>query len=155
LAPEALENGEVLLWSRAQWSGQRLRLVPSRAEHRRHLRKYAEGELPVESSFFFRGPEGKLNLRAQNLVLFMQLADGVDDATWTYHLRQGDYTRWFREQIKDDALAQGAATLERSGLSAQGSRAALRAMIEKAYTLAANPPLPMPGTTAAPSRQTK
>src|SRR5207302_921876 len=117
-----------------------------------HLRKYAEGELPPERSFYFRGPEGKLNLRAQNLILFLQLADGVDEATWTYHLRQGDYTRWFREQIKDDTLAQQAATLEqRRELSAKETRARFRAMIEKAYTLPANPPLSMPGTSAAKS----
>jgi hypothetical protein len=153
LAPLTLESGEVFLWSREERAGRRVRLVPSLVEHQRHIRKYAEGELPPERSFFFRGPEGKLNLRAQNLILFLQLADGVDDDTWTYHLRQGDYTRWFREKIKDAALAQEAAALEESDLSPKESRARIRAMIEKAYTLPASPPLPMPGTNAASSRQ--
>ena len=62
----------------------------------------------------------------------------VDDATLTYHLQNGDYAHWFREQIKDEALAEETAALERQeGLSAQESRARLRHMIEKAYTLPA------------------
>ena len=38
----------------------------------------------------------------------MQIADGVDDDTWLYHLRAGDYSLWFHEGIKDDALAEQA-----------------------------------------------
>jgi hypothetical protein len=39
-------------------------------------------------SFYFRGPDDKLKLRAQNLAVFVQLAEGVDDETWLFHLRQ-------------------------------------------------------------------
>ena len=53
-----------------------------RQERRRHTRKYAEGELGPDRSFYFRGPESALNLRAQNLSIFVQMAEGVDDATW-------------------------------------------------------------------------
>jgi hypothetical protein len=35
----------------------------------------------VDKSFFFRGPDAALYLRAQNLSTFLQLAEGVDDAT--------------------------------------------------------------------------
>ena len=48
----------------------------------------------------------KLNLRAQNLMVFIQLAEGVDDATWLHHLHQGDYAHWFRTVIKDTDLAE-------------------------------------------------
>lgn len=51
------------------------------------------------------GTDSQLNLRAQNLVLFMQLGDGVDDATWRHHLARGDYSRWIRGSIKDDERA--------------------------------------------------
>ena len=109
--------------------------IPPRAERRRHLRKYAEGELPPDRSFYFRGPDGKLNLRAQNLILFMQLAEGVDDATWMHHLRQGDYSRWFRRMIKDDQLADEAAKIEGArDLSAEESRARIREKVEARYT---------------------
>jgi len=48
----------------------RLRSAPGRTERRRHQRKYAEGDLGADKSFYFRGPAGALNLRAQNLTLF-------------------------------------------------------------------------------------
>jgi hydroxymethylpyrimidine pyrophosphatase-like HAD family hydrolase len=146
-------DGEITSWSRSAPDAlQPIRLTPSRLEHHRHIRKYAEGELPPDRSFNFRGPEGKLNLRAQNLGLFLQIADGVDDATWTYHLRQGDYSRWFRERIKDEHLAEEAARVEQqTGLSPRDSRAQIRALIERTYTLPADPPLPIPGTDASPT----
>ncbi len=61
------EAGEVLLWHVD--SGGAIAAVktePPRGEHRRHIRKYAQGELEEERVFYFRGPEGKLNLRAAN-----------------------------------------------------------------------------------------
>jgi hypothetical protein len=91
-----------------------------------------------DKSFYFRGPEGKLNLRAKNLEVFLQLADGVDDETWSHHLRQGHYSQWFREVIKDDALAAEVERIERApDLSARESRALLRERVEERYTGAA------------------
>jgi hypothetical protein len=101
----------------------RFRVAPREVEHRRHLRKYTEGELPADRSFYFRGPEEKLNLRAANLVRFVELADGVDEATWTHHLRSGDYSRWLRQMIKDPDLADEVAAIERDrALNAGDSR---------------------------------
>jgi hypothetical protein len=108
------------------------------AERRRHVRKYATGELGPDSSFYFRGPGQKLNLRAHNLELFMQMGDGVDDGTWQHHLRRGDYSSWFREAIKDPELAGEAASIETDrSLSPRESRARIRRAIEKRYTAAA------------------
>jgi HAD superfamily hydrolase (TIGR01484 family) len=131
-----LDAGEAMAWWRRPLRDPfRFLSIPPRAERRRHLRKYAEGELGEDKSFYFRGPRGKLNLRAQNLQLFLQLAEGVDDETWTHHLRQGDYSRWFRYAIKDDALAGEVQGIERArGLSARESRARLRARVEERYT---------------------
>ena len=137
LGPIDHKPGDVFLWSRKERAGKRVHLIPTQAEHHRHVRKYAEGELPPERSFFFRGPAGKLKLRAQNLMLFMQIGDGVDDETWMHHLRAGDYSHWFRVCIKDEALADKTAVLEQQvGLSADEGRARIRALIEKGYTLA-------------------
>lgn len=134
-----LKTGEALVWLReALPVPARLRLIPSHSEHRRHNRKYAEGELPPDRSFYFRGPEGKLKLRAQNLIVFLQLAEGVGDDTWQHHLRRGDYSRWFERGIKDDALAQEARRVESmEELPASRSRALLREAIERTYTLPA------------------
>jgi hydroxymethylpyrimidine pyrophosphatase-like HAD family hydrolase len=136
---EPLATGEaVAWWRRPERVPVRFRSIPPHSERRRHLRKYAEGELG-DSSFYFRGPEGKLNLRAQNLQLFLQMADGVDDDTWTWHLRNGDYSRWFREKIKDDALAEEAERIEQAPeLSARESRAQMRRRVEERYTGAAD-----------------
>ena len=110
---EKLASGEVLAWRRREGAAPVLvRSEPPRTERSRHSRKYAEGDLGPMRSFNFRGPEGKLNLRAQNLVTFLQLADGVDDETWTYHLKRKDYSKWFREGIKDDELGAEAERIE-------------------------------------------
>jgi hypothetical protein len=100
------------------------------------LRKYAEGELPPERSFYFRGPHGKLKLRAHNLILFMDMADGVDDDTWRYHLERGEVSSWIAEHIKDPPLAQQIAAIERDRhLSPSASRQQVRNLIESLYTL--------------------
>ncbi|MBW4447750.1 MAG: HAD-IIB family hydrolase [Spirirestis rafaelensis WJT71-NPBG6] len=139
LAPQTLEPGEALAWFRAKDAEPlRFRFKPGRTERRRHARKYAEGELGEDKSFYFRGAEGKLNLRAQNLILFTQMAEGVDDETWLYHLQQQDYSRWFREAIKDDSLAEEAAEIEKNAhTSATESRTAIKQAIEQRYTLPA------------------
>lgn len=133
---ETLLRGEVLAWrTDGEEPPFRLRAMAPRTEIRRHVRKYSAGELGPDKSFRFRGPEDKLNLRAQNLILFMQIAEGVDDATWMHHLRQRDYSRWFHESIKDDDLSAEARTIEDDpALSPAQSRAALRDIIERRYT---------------------
>ncbi len=136
IEPIELRTGEALAWFRREPEPPfRFRSEPPRGERQRHHRKYAEGELGLEISFYFRGPEGRLNLRAQNLQVFMQLADGVDDETWLYHLRNGDFSNWFRAVIKDSELADEAARIEQDrSVSARESRSAIRAAIERRYS---------------------
>jgi hypothetical protein len=134
-----LEPGEALLWQRHD---PRHLVVFERAtpqtERRRHVRKYATGELEPQKSFFFRGPEKKLNLRAHNLGLFLELADGVDDETWLFHLQAGDYSRWFRDSIRDPELGDEAEAIEAdANVDAQTSRQRIRAAVESRYTAAA------------------
>ncbi|WP_088343412.1 MULTISPECIES: HAD family hydrolase [Rhodomicrobium] len=101
----------------------------------RHVRKYAEGELGEDRSFYFRGPEEKLNLRAQNLIIFLQLASGVDDDTWMHHLKRGDYSAWFRSAIKDPDLAEEAARVEADeSLSPKASREQIEEQVTRRYT---------------------
>jgi len=146
---EPLETGEALVWAVDDPQPvRRVKTNPSKTERRRHRRKYAEGELPPERSFYFKGVDGKLNLRAQNLMLFLQTADGIDDATWEFHLRSGDYARWFRDSIKDESLAAEAervAGLAR--ITPLEGRSLIRAAIERDYTLPASAPLPVPGAS--------
>jgi hydroxymethylpyrimidine pyrophosphatase-like HAD family hydrolase len=137
--PEATpEPGEALVWFAWRQPGEPLTLVQTRrakAERRRHKRNYAQGELSPEQSFYFRGPEGKLNLRAQNLMTFLQVGEGVDEETWLYHARRGDYSRWFETMIKDEELAASAREIERNGIPGVAeSRKKLRAAVESRYT---------------------
>ena len=133
---DRMEAGQVLLWEPG--SGRepvRIRVVQPEQQRRRHARKYTEGELGEDRSFYFRGPDGALSLRVQNLSLFLQIAAGVDDRTWLYHLRAGDYSAWIRDAIKDENLAGEVATIERAPeLSAADSRARIKQAIDRRYT---------------------
>ncbi|HYR44910.1 MAG TPA: HAD family hydrolase [Terriglobia bacterium] len=106
-------------------------------EDRLHRRKYAEGELTPDLCFYFRGPDGKLNAKAQNLAIFLQIAEGVADETWLFHLKNGDISRWFRNVIKDPELALQAELMERGDVNAEESRKHIRSQIEHRYILAA------------------
>jgi hypothetical protein len=130
-----LEKGEALIW-RQHNGGKPLRILaePSTVEKRRHKRKYMQGALSDEEAFYFRGPEEKLNLKAPNLSTFMQLADGVDDETWKWHLRRGDYAKWFECCIKDPDLAKAAERIAAQDGDAAGTRDEVRREIEERYT---------------------
>ena len=132
-----LKPGQAMMWNRTSGNSTLvLEIAPSSIERRRHRRKYAEGELPPERSFYFKGPAGQLNLRAQNLLLFMQLGEGVDEATWLHHLTAHDYSAWIAEAIKDEALAQAVREIETNANQQAGeSRRLIRAAIEERYTV--------------------
>ena len=131
-----LKTGDALVWFRQeQGPPVHVRTIAGKEDRKRHLRLYAEGELSPQQSFYFRGPDGKLNLRAQNLMMFMQLAEGVDESTWMHHLRRGDYSRWFREFVKDDGLAANTAAIEQDDrISAEESRRRIKELIQSRYT---------------------
>jgi hydroxymethylpyrimidine pyrophosphatase-like HAD family hydrolase len=135
----ALAHGEAVFWNRRSNEPPRtLRIAPCDTDRRRHQRKYAEGELPTDRSFFFRGPNNALNLRAHNLILFLQLAEGVDEGTWLHHLHHGDYSTWISEGIKDTHLAEAVRQVERQPtLTAERSRQLIRSAIEERYTVPA------------------
>ncbi|MBV8864304.1 MAG: HAD-IIB family hydrolase [Acidobacteriaceae bacterium] len=137
MPPEDLLQGEASVWfldSNRVFT--RFRSEPGKAERKRHKRKYAEGELEAERMFWFRGPEGKLNLRVQNLNTFLQIAEGIDDETWLFHLRRGDYSNWFQYAIKDEYLASEIKEIEQASfLSAVESRGRVAKAIETRYTV--------------------
>ena len=136
---EKIPKGEALIWHKASADAPRhFSIEPSKTERRRHVRKYAEGALPEERSFYFRGPEKKLNLRAPNLILFTDLADGVDADTWLYHWKRADVSNWLRSCVKDEELANELRELEQEiPDDADASRKAVRELIERKYTLPA------------------
>jgi hypothetical protein len=87
-------------------------------------------------SFYFRGPDGHHNLKAQNLAMFSQIAEGIDEETWLFHLHRGDYSRWFRDAVKDRYLADQTEHIEqRRDLRPIETRKLIRSFIEARYTL--------------------
>ncbi|MDQ6675333.1 MAG: Cof-type HAD-IIB family hydrolase [Chloroflexota bacterium] len=131
---EDLEKGQAVVWQRGHRRADRIAVEPARRDRQRHRRKYAEGELPPDRSFYFTGPDARLHLRAHNLSLFVELGDGVDDVTWLHHLRAGHYSRWVRAILKDDTLADRLAQLEdNSTLTPRESRTQVREAIEEGY----------------------
>ena len=133
------DDERVLYWQFAAGTAPRLVTVERpRQQHKRHIRKYAEGALTDERSIYFRGPEGKRNLKAQNLMLFLQIADGIDDETWVYHFGRGDFSKWFRGSIRDDDLADEAESVEADGADASTSRERVTEIIRARYTLPAS-----------------
>jgi hydroxymethylpyrimidine pyrophosphatase-like HAD family hydrolase len=130
------ETGHVVAWFVASADGPfSMQPTPGRAERIRHHRKYAEGNLQSRS-FYFRGRDRRLNLKAQNLTAFCQIAEGIDEDTWMFHLRRGDYSRWFRHSIKDAHLADEAERIERRGdLPPWQTRQMVRELVSARYTL--------------------
>ena len=131
-----LGAGEVSVWFRdSNEVIERMQPVPGKAERKRHRRKYAEGELEPERVFYFRGPEGRMNLRAYNLTTFIQIAEGIDDDTWLFHLHRGDYSHWLSSSVKDTQLGEEIKRIEQDrALSAVQSRQAIAKAIEERYT---------------------
>ena len=129
-------SGQLLVWELPESNPPlKVMLEPAKAVLRRHKRKYASGELGEDKSFYFRGPGGKLNLRAQNLTLFTQIAEGVDEETWVHHLKKNDYSQWFREAVKDDGVADEIAVIEDDRkLQPAESRTRILETIRKHYT---------------------
>jgi HAD superfamily hydrolase (TIGR01484 family) len=112
-----------------------MRALPGQAERIRHHRKYAEGDVRY-NSFYFRGPQGRHNLKAQNLSVFCQIAEGIDEETWGFHLRRHDYSRWMREVIRNRELAAAVEDIEQRGdLGPAQARALVCAAVEARYTL--------------------
>jgi hypothetical protein len=137
-----LDQSEILAWFRGSARTAILvRADRARQRHKRHTQKYAEGDLGKDLSFYFRGADNALNLRAQNLLLFLQIAEGVDDRTWEYHLRSGHYSDWFRRVIKNEDLSREAANIESDrSLSPLESRQRFSEAIRRRYTAPARAP---------------
>jgi len=136
-------KGERVLFWRPQ-KGKKIATVKAiepRQSLKRHSRKYAEGQLDEAGSFYFHGPDNTMNLRAHNLMIFAQIAEGIDDKTWEFHLRASDYSEWFRHQIRDKDLARETIAVEKDKkLSPGESRKRVIDAVRRRYTAPATAP---------------
>jgi HAD superfamily hydrolase (TIGR01484 family) len=133
---EAFQKEDVLIW---QKDVNQISLIKSDIPGRflmRHKRKYASGDM-YSNSFYFTGPFRKLNLKANNLMTFIQMASGIDDETWLYHLHRHDYSKWFRNSVKDVKLSLRSEAIENNEQNAAYSRKEIFKLILDRYTSAA------------------
>ena len=128
-------RGELLFWRpRSQEEPLLIRPIKPRQPHRRHIGKYATGDVGQWRSFYFRGPSCEINLAAHNLYDFVEIAEAVDTPTWEHHLRAGDYSAWFKNVIRDDGLARDARAIEENAsLGPAESRRMIRRAIWRRY----------------------
>ena len=114
-----------------------MHVTHGKIERIRHFRKYAVGDLKWHS-FWFRGPHNKHNLSAPNLAWFCHIGRGIDEETWLFHLRRGDYSRWIEESVNDKDLAKVVRQVEKGrGHAAEESRNRICEAIEVKYSLSA------------------
>jgi hypothetical protein len=107
---------------------------------KRHTRKYAQGKLGDDRSFFFQGPDRRLNIQAYNLESFLDIGEGVDDETYLFHLRNGDFASWMRSSIKDEDLANEVANVAANErLDVTEARKLVGTAVEQRYTASAEP----------------
>ncbi|MDX9741485.1 MAG: phosphoglycolate phosphatase, partial [Gammaproteobacteria bacterium] len=64
------------------------------------------------------------------------MAGGIDEETWMYHLRRGDYSRWLRYSVRDDFLADEVERIERRpDVDPWQSRRMITELTRSRYTL--------------------
>jgi hydroxymethylpyrimidine pyrophosphatase-like HAD family hydrolase len=129
-----LDKGEAWIWE-AEAGNKPFLIKTGIPVHlsQRHKKKYAVGDMDY-NSFYFRGPEGRLNLKAYNLMIFTQMAMGVDTETWLFHLKRKDYSNWVRHTVHDEELANLMEKVEAEETDPLNSRKAIVELIHERYT---------------------
>jgi hydroxymethylpyrimidine pyrophosphatase-like HAD family hydrolase len=111
-------------------------LGPRWVRHVRHWHKYARAKLPVHLRFYMRGPQGATGAAAANLAelhreLVLCAPEVIDQ-----HARGGDFSRWIRDVMRDDDLADALHDVERrsgAGAAPEELRTRLLRIIEARY----------------------
>ena len=136
LAVKVLAKGEAWVWDDLNANPFPLRLEKPTQLLQRHKKKYTSGDMK-DKSFYFTGQEKKLNLKANNLMIFIQMAEGVDDDTWLYHLGKNEYSGWFRDALHDDELADITEQIEMKEPDPSKSKKAILDLVKEKYTASA------------------
>jgi hydroxymethylpyrimidine pyrophosphatase-like HAD family hydrolase len=131
--PSDGQTHQAALWRRGDSIPVWIKRRDPKGDHLRHQQTYLEGEMDEDTRFYFRGPKNELNLGAQNLRMFLEMGKGVDDETWLYHLKRGDYANWFRDVVHDEEMAALAARLQKNGAEPEESRHQLAEFIAQKY----------------------
>jgi hypothetical protein len=91
----------------------RLQTAHRRVPHIRHFYKYLDEPLPRHKRFYFRTEAGYLDVQAASLFEFKEQMAILPEESITYHHTRGDFARWVRSTLGDEALAAQLNKLER------------------------------------------
>jgi hypothetical protein len=125
--------GEAVAWRLDEGHVRWFTPVSARHRRRRHSAKMLSGDVGEGERLVVTGPEGTLSLEVRNLSELVRIAEGVDDATWWHHLREGDWSRWVRDAIGDADLADAIETFAAKDLDLAAGRRALREEVAVRY----------------------
>ena len=132
--PEDNQNHRAIAWKVQDPETIWFSRLQSESDAQRHRHSLFEGEMDEEHQFIFRGAKNQFSLRAANLKRFIELASGLDDETWTFHLERNDYSNWIDHVIKDYGLAKEIREIEtKSELAPADSREAVKHTIEERF----------------------
>jgi hydroxymethylpyrimidine pyrophosphatase-like HAD family hydrolase len=108
-----LPSGEFVLIQRDGGIGA-LTFTPSprQTPHVRHLRKYADSQVPADQRFFFRDPEGRILMAADSFGAFRDAVASAPEGTLAHHAARGDFSRWVLDVFGDRTLGHQVRKLE-------------------------------------------
>ncbi len=128
------QSHRALSWRMAELDAIWFSRLPNELDNQRHRHSLFEGEMEEQHQFVFRGANNQFSLRATNLKRFIELAEGLDDETWLFHLKRNDYSRWIEQIIKDYGLADEVRSVETAqDATAANSLAAVQQSITKRF----------------------
>jgi hydroxymethylpyrimidine pyrophosphatase-like HAD family hydrolase/energy-coupling factor transporter ATP-binding protein EcfA2 len=107
--------------------------VAARHRRRRHTTKMLAGDVGEGQRLAVTGPDGALSFEVRNLSEMVRVAEGVDAATWSHHRDRHDWSRWVRDVLDDDDLADAIETVESKDLDAGAGPRALREEVALRY----------------------
>jgi hypothetical protein len=131
--PSADAGAEAMAWRVDD--GQLTSFTPVAPQHRRrrHAAKLVAGDVGEGERLVVTGPDDALSLEVRNLSELVRTVEGIDDATWSHHLRKGDWSRWVRDVIGDDELADAIETIATKDLDPDAGRRALHEEVATRY----------------------
>jgi hypothetical protein len=130
---DANANGDALAWQVEDGQVTSFDPLPTRHRRRRHSTKMLAGDVGEHERLVVTGPEGALSLDVRNLSEMVRIAEGVDDATWTHHRERHDWSRWVRDALDDDDLADAIEKIESTESEPDVGRRKLREEVALRY----------------------
>jgi hypothetical protein len=85
---------------------------PRQTPHVRHLRKYADSQVPADQRFFFRNPDGGVVMAADSLSAFREALASAPEGSLAHHAARGDFSRWVLDVFGDRTLGHQIRKLE-------------------------------------------